>query len=95
MTPYACKCVNYAYACPYIRTQYKAPEKDETVKKMEDDKQELVAQTEAAMKETENVRQALQRENQQKVEQLNVRFCVFMYIHMKYFVSNLCTEYIQ
>ncbi|XP_065911622.1 probable serine/threonine-protein kinase kinX isoform X2 [Dysidea avara] len=56
-----------------VEKTYKAPEKDETVKKMEDDKQELVAQTEAAMKETENVRQALQRENQQKVEQLNIK----------------------
>ena len=80
MTLYVRKCVIYTFACPYILTQYKVPEKDETVKKMEDDKQELVAQTEAAMKETENVRQALQRENQQKVEQLNVRFCVFIYL---------------
>ena len=41
---------------------------------MEDDKQERTAETETAVKKAENVSEAVQKENQQKIEQLYVRW---------------------
>ena len=41
---------------------------------MKDDEQERTAETEAAVKKAKNVSEAVQKENQQKIEQLNVRW---------------------